>query len=313
MRNAFADELTKLATEDQRVVLLSGDIGNRLFDNYKAQFADRFLNCGVAEANMTGVAAGLAMNGLRPITYTIAPFATTRCLEQIRDDICYHHLPAMIVGIGAGLGYADLGATHQSLEDIAFLRALPGMTVICPADPLEVRLAMRAALEIDGPVYLRLGKKGEPAVHPEAPDFKIGKAISLRDGHDIALLSTGTILPLVIEIAKQLERQNISAAIQHFHTVKPLDDEALTLSTLKYPLFATIEEHSRIGGFGSAISEWMSDREIQTTRLLRFGTQDKFLREAGGSNYARMRHGLTVENIVARIQEATTPADIRTG
>ena len=139
MRNAFADEVTRLATEDERVVLLSGDIGNRLFDKYKALAPDRFFNCGVAEQNMTGMAAGLALSGLRPITYTITPFVTTRCLEQIRVDVCYHNVPVVICGVGAGLSYAGLGATHHSNEDVAFLRSLPNMSVMAPGDPAEAR------------------------------------------------------------------------------------------------------------------------------------------------------------------------------
>src|SRR5262249_33705790 len=164
MRNAFASEITALAAQDERIVLLSGDIGNKLFDEFKARFPGRFLNCGVAEANMISMAAGLAMCGLRPVTYTIASFTTVRCLEQIRIDACYHHQPIVIAGVGAGLAYAANGGTHHSCEDIALLRALPGMTVVCPGDPVEVRLALRAALQEPGPVYLRLGKKGEPVV-----------------------------------------------------------------------------------------------------------------------------------------------------
>src|SRR5215467_4329085 len=144
MRNAFADELTKLGSEEPCVVMLSGDIGNRLFDKFKDRHPGRFLNCGVAEANMTGVAAGMAMCGLRPVAYTITPFVTTRCLEQIRVDVCYHNLPVTIVGVGAGLSYASLNATHHSCEDVAFLRALPNMSIVCPADPVEVRCSLKA-------------------------------------------------------------------------------------------------------------------------------------------------------------------------
>jgi transketolase len=298
MRNAFADEITRIASMDERLILLSGDIGNRLFEEYKNAFPNRFLNCGVAEANMTGVAAGLAMNGLRPITYTIAPFATTRCFEQIRDDICYHNLPVIIIGIGSGLGYAELGATHQSLEDIAILRALPNMTVLCPADPQETRLALRAALNMDGPVYLRLGKKGEKPVHEKNTNYQIGHAMPLRLGSDCALLSTGVIAPLALEVANSLADQNITTKVIHFPSVKPLDNKTLVHCVQKYQLIATIEEHSRIGGFGSAVAEWLSDYGAHTTTLLRYGTQDKFFCEAGGTLYARWRHGLS-ENIIS--------------
>ena len=311
MRNAFADEITQIAVTDERIVLLSGDIGNRLFDNFKAKFPSRFLNCGVAEANMTGVAAGLAMSGLRPITYTIAPFATTRCLEQIRDDICYHNLPVVIVGIGAGLGYAELGATHQSLEDIAFMRVLPNMNVLCPADPIETKKALHAALKTNQPTYLRLGKKGEPELFDNSLELQIGKAITLQEGADLSLISTGTILPMVIQVAQQLERYDHSVSVIHFGTVKPLDIDALRHTALNHSIIVTIEEHSRIGGFGAAVSEWLSDNNISKLRLLRIGTQDKFLHEAGGTDYARNRHGLSVEAISRLIHTEFSKSQIR--
>tara|TARA_B100000676_G_scaffold106400_1_gene106417 strand:+ start:7414 stop:8355 length:942 start_codon:yes stop_codon:yes gene_type:complete len=313
MRNAFADEITKIAETDERLILLSGDIGNRLFDQFKSNYPNRFFNCGVAEANMTGVAAGLAMNGLRPITYTIAPFATTRCLEQIRDDICYHHLPVTIVGVGAGLGYAELGATHQSLEDIAFMRALPGMNVVCPADPQETRQALQAIMKSDQPTYLRLGKKGEPKIFDASIEFKIGKAVTLQEGSDVALLSTGIILPAVLKVAEQLKILGVTVTVIHFGTVKPLDTEIIASAMRKHNVVATIEEHSRIGGFGSAIAEWVTENAIFTKCLLRIGTQDRFVHEAGGTAYARSQHGLSVNAIVEQIIQETSLSAIRTG
>ena len=199
MRNAFAAELLELADNDERIVFLSGDIGNRLFDSFKEHFPDRFYNCGVAEQNMIGMAAGLAMCGLRPICYTIASFATVRCLEQIRVDVCYHNVPVVIVGVGAGLGYAELGATHHACEDIAMMRSLPGMSVVCPGDPLEVRSALAAAVKHAGPVYLRLGKKGEPIVHESRPNVAIGGSIVVRKGWNVAILVTGTLLPTALD------------------------------------------------------------------------------------------------------------------
>src|SRR6266403_2630399 len=156
MRNAFAKEITKMAQEDSRVVLLSGDIGNRLFDDFKAKSPDRFYNCGVAESNMVGVAAGMAMSGLRPVCYTITNFITYRCIEQIRVDVCYHHVPVIIVGTGSGLSYASLGGTHHSCEEMGMLRRLPGLRVLAPADAMEVRGALRAALGQLNPVYMRI-------------------------------------------------------------------------------------------------------------------------------------------------------------
>jgi len=205
MRNAFARELTRLAAGDERVVLLMGDIGNRLFDDFKARFPDRFFNCGIAEANMMSAAAGMALCGLRPVVYTIVPFVTARCLEQIRVDVCYHHAPVVIVGVGGGLSYASLGATHQACEDIGLLRVLPGIKIVCPGDATEVRLGLQRALAQDDPVYLRLGKKGEPAVHPDEPAFEIGRGIVLREGTDVTLLSTGNLLPTAVAAAERLQ------------------------------------------------------------------------------------------------------------
>ena len=176
MRNAFADEVAKLAQADPRVVLLSGDIGNKLFDPVKLVDESRFYNCGIAEGNMMGVAAGMALSGLRPIVYTITPFTTTRCFEQIRVDVCYHKAPVIIVGTGSGLSYAELGPTHHSLEDIAILRSLPSMRVVAPCDANELRSVMREALNDNAPTYIRIGKKGETKIFPDPPKLKIGKS-----------------------------------------------------------------------------------------------------------------------------------------
>jgi len=307
MRNAFADELFTLAADDERIVFLSGDIGNRLFDKFKAAYPERFFNCGVAEQNMIGMAAGMAMCGLRPICYTIASFATVRCLEQIRVDVCYHNLPVVIVGVGAGLGYAELGATHHSCEDIAMLRSLPGMTVVCPGDPLEVRGALAAAMKHNGPVYLRLGKKGEPIVHATRPDLRIGKAIPVRAGSDVALLVTGTLLPIAVEAAHLLAAQNIDAAVISVPTVKPLDVEMLARVFADYRRVATIEEHGLIGGFGSAVAEWLVDEEnrpfASQAALLRFGTTDRFLHTAADEHFARRHFSLDAASIAARVKE----------
>jgi transketolase len=305
MRNAFADELTKLGSEDARVVMLSGDIGNRLFDKFKDKHPSRFFNCGVAEANMMGVAAGLAMNGLRPVAYTITPFVTTRCLEQIRTDVCYHEAPVTIVAVGAGLAYSGLGPTHHACEDISFLRSIPNMVVICPGDAFEVRGALRAALQQDRPVYIRMGKKGEPVVHKgPIADFAIGKAITISEGSDVCLLSTGNMLPEATLAAHQLNENGISAEVVSFHTVKPLDEDCLRNAFAKFRLVATLEEHSLIGGFGAAVSEWLVDTETPHKKFLRFGTPDSFFKKSGEQEYAREVLGLTGHQIAEKILHA---------
>jgi len=303
MRNAFAAELTKIAAEDPRIVLLSGDIGNKLFDEFQRQHPDRFVNCGVAEANMISVAAGLALSGMRPITYTITPFTTTRVLEQIRVDLCYHNVPVVVVGVGAGLSYAANGATHHSCEDIAILRVLPHMSVVCPGDAVEVPLALRAAVGQSGPVYLRLGKKGEPKVHSSPPDFRFGKAMRLRRGSDVALVNTGNLLSQTLETAEHLQTRGVSAAVFHMHTVKPLDAEMLKEVFSGYALVATVEEHSIIGGLGGAVAEWLADHPGRA-RLLRIGVADEFLHEAGEQEHAREVYGLTPQKMAIRIEAA---------
>lgn len=311
MRNAFAKEITRLAASNPKVVLLSGDIGNRLFNDYKAQCAERFFNCGVAEANMTGMAAGMAMCGLRPVTYTITPFNTLRCMEQIRVDICYQNLPVTIVGVGAGLSYAGLGATHQSCEDIAMLRSLPNMTVLCPGDAVEVSLAARAAVAHDGPVYIRIGKKNEPVVHQTEPAFTIGKGIVVRDGSEVCLLSTGNTLPVAMDAARELHTNDISAQVVSMHTVKPLDTDLLKESFSRFGVVATIEEHSIIGGFGSGVAEWLADTANVKGKLLRFGTPDAFMRSVGNQQNARQIAGLTATNIYIKVLEALKAQSVR--
>ncbi len=302
MRNAFADEITRLGAADPRVVLLSGDIGNKLFDKFKDRAHGRFYNCGVAEANMMGVAAGMALCGLRPVVYTITPFTTTRCFEQIRVDVCYHRAPVVIVGTGSGLSYADLGPTHHSCEDMAILRTLPEMTVLAPGDSHELRVALRAALKHDGPVYMRIGKKGEPDVHAREPALRIGKAITIQPGKDVCLVSTGVMLSIVMQAARLLGELGLSARVESFHTVKPLDTATLSELFRQYQAVAVVEEHGRIGGLGGAVAEWLATQDLPRARLLSFGTDDAFMHEIGSTQYARNKFGLTAENIAGQVK-----------
>jgi transketolase len=304
MRNTFAAALTDLASHDERVFLLSGDIGNRLFNEYKDRFPGRFLNCGVAEANMTGIAAGLALSGLRPFTYTIAPFNTTRCLEQIKVDVCYQDLPVVIVGVGAGLSYSELGPTHTACEDIAILRTLPNMTIVCPADPREVASALCAALQHPGPLYLRLGKKGEPVIHETEPEFRIGAGIVLQEGTDVCLLGTGTILPETVVAARRLDRLGISTRLVSCHTVKPLDEDLLEDVFSRFKVVATVEEHSVIGGLGGAVAEWLADHFPLRAQLCRIGVADRFAGDVGNQPLARQHYGLASDQIVERVCQA---------
>jgi transketolase len=304
MRNAFAAAFTALAADVPELVLLSGDIGNRLFDDFKGRYPERFFNCGVAEANMVSVAAGLALGGLRPVTYTIASFMTTRCFEQLRVDVCYQRQSVVIVGVGAGLGYASNGATHQSTEDVALLRTLPGLTIVCPGDPLEVGPALRAAVALGGPVYLRLGKKGEPAVHERLDSLTLGRGLVVREGRDVCLLGCGTALPVAVAAADALASDGLSAEVVSFHTVKPLDEALLAGAFERFAVVATVEEHTLIGGLGGAVAEWLADGPPRRGRLCRCGLPDAFVHEAGGQDYYRAKHGLTGDGVARRVKAA---------
>lgn len=300
MRNAFADELTELAKVDERILLLSGDIGNKLFDAFKEIARERFFNCGIAEANMMGVAAGFALSGFRPIIYTITPFTTTRCFEQIRVDVCYHEAPVIIVGTGSGLSYTELGPTHHSLEDIAILRTLPGMRIMAPGDATELRLVLRAALQQNNPVYIRIGKKGEPDFPMYRRHLEIGKVSVLKTGVDIVLLSSGTLIAEVLTASVLLHNEGINAEIVSVHTIKPLDEAYLASAAQRFKLLVTIEEHGLIGGLGSAVAEWRA-RENNPVAQLSMGTPDQFMHDIGSQAYARKKYGLDAEGIRANI------------
>ena len=299
MRNAFIRGLTALAERDDRVVFLTGDLGYKLFDDFAERFPGRFLNAGVAEQNMVGVAAGLALEGFRPFVYSIATFATLRCLEQIRDDVCYNGLAVTVVGVGGGFSYGANGPTHHATEDLAVMRALPNMTVVAPGDPVEAELAV-AALP-DTPTYLRLGRAGDPVVHQLPPEFRIGRAITVREGDDCALLSTGGMLPTAVEAAELLAGRGIAARVVSMHTVKPLDEDALERSR-RTRLTVTLEEHSRVGGFGSAVSEWMAANN-GSGPLLSIAAEDAFANEVGDADSLRRRNGLDAESIARRVVE----------
>jgi transketolase len=251
------------------------------------------------------MAAGLAASGMRPVAYTITPFITYRTIEQIRVDLCYHNFPVVIVGVGSGMGYASLGATHHSCEDIAMLRALPNMTVLCPADPLEVLGILSNAVKHNGPVYIRLGKKGEPNVHDSQVNVPIGKGIPISSGSDLCILATGTITHEAKLVAQQLSNDGIQAELISMPTVKPLDNQLLKSIFSKHKLVVTIEEHSRIGGFGSAILEWSNDNITSgNTKILRIGTPDEFFHLAGEREYAFEHWGLSIDDIIKNIKNS---------
>jgi transketolase len=309
MRDAFAREMTALAVNRPDLTLLSGDIGNRMFDRFKEVAPERFFNCGIAEANMMSLAAGMALSGLRPVVYTITPFTTTRCLEQIRVGVAYHEAPVVIVGTGSGLSYAELGPTHHSLEDLAILRTLPNLNVLAPADSIELVAQLREALDSPQPTYMRIGKKGEPPLHNPTSDLGIGKAHLLREGRDLLVLGVGPILGEALQAAEALAAGGLAVAVASLGSVKPLDEGFLGSMTKRFPRWLSLEEHSMTGGMGSALLEWLADRPFSGVSLRRLGVPDAFLHELGNQSYTRSTLGLDADGLARAFQsELTQPA-----
>ena len=291
MRTAFIETLCRLAAEDQRIWLLTGDLGYSVLEPFRDGFPDRYINVGVAEQNMTGIAAGLARCGKIVFTYSIANFPTLRCLEQIRNDVCYHAANVKVVAVGGGFTYGPQGFTHHGIQDLAMMRALPGMTVVAPADSVEAGLATRAIVDHPGPCYLRLGKAGEPVVHKTTPDFTLGRAIVLRQGGDLTLISTGGMLKHTLETAERLCQSGIMSTVLSMHTVKPLDEEAVRRAATATPAIITVEEHSVTGGLGSAVADVLAEYDGQRPRFRKFAIPDKVYHEVGSQSYMRRLAG----------------------
>jgi len=296
VRAAFVRSLIDSARTDERIFLLVGDVGYSLVEPFAEEFPDRFVNIGVAEQNMTGIATGLAMCGKIVFVYSLANFPTLRCVEQIRNDVCYHNANVKIVASGGGLAYGALGITHHVTEDIGIMRTLPNMTIIAPADPVESALATRAITEWSGPCYLRLVKTGDPLLHKRTPDFQVGKAIVVRDGSDVTLIATGGILKNAIQAAEQLSKQGIQSRVLSMHTIKPLDVDAVLAAARETSAIITIEEHNIIGGLGSAVSEVLAERGRRVA-FRRIGINDTFCSQVGSQAYLQKVHSLSVESI----------------
>lgn len=302
MRDAFAAALTRGAAENERVCLVLADLGVGVFDEFERTAPGRILNVGIAEQTMVGVAAGLAQAGKRAVAYTIAPFITSRAHDQVRVDVAAGNANVLLVGVGGGVAYGYLGLTHHAIDDLAAMRALPNMTVLSPCDPQDTTGAVHAALALDGPAYLRLGKNGEPGLLPDGAEFTLGRATRVRAGKDVTIASTGTILGSAIGAAELLARDGIDAAVLHFGTVKPLDEDAVLSALADTGLIVALEEHSVLGGFGSAVAEVAA--ASGAGRVLRIGFPDCFVHEVGGREYLLAHYGLDAAGVAARVRVA---------
>lgn len=302
MRQAFIETLFELAKKDKNIFLLNGDLGFTVLEKFNAAYPDRAINMGISEANMVGVAAGLALTGKTVFVYSIIPFVTFRVLEQIRNDVAMQNANVKIVGVGSGWSYGSAGATHHAIEDIAVMRALPNMRVICPGDPKEAIAATKAIAAINGPCYLRLNKKGDPVIHDQLPDFKIGKAITLRSGNDLTIITTGNMLPAGHAVHDLLVQSNIRARLISMHTVKPLDEAVIRKAARETKAIFTLEEHNILGGLGGAVAEVVAENGFRG-RFHRFGVKDKFTHIAGSPEFLRAYHKLLPQDIAKEIKK----------
>lgn len=302
MRTTLVKTLVKLAEKEERIFVITPDLGFSVWEEFEKRFPQRFLNVGVAEANAIGIATGLALCGRIVYVYSIIPFVTMRPFEHIRIELAYMKANVKIVGVGAGVTYGAQGTTHHAIEDIAIMRTLPNMIVFSPCDPWEVEQGVRASLNYEGPIYFRLGKRGEPVITPAGNSFSFGRANVIKRGREVYILFTGNIADEVVKLHSLLKSKGISAEVVSMHTLKPFDYEYLDkiLKTGK-PVF-TIEEHNIIGGLGSIVAEYIAEAGYKV-RFKRFGIPDQYAHWVGSQKYIREKFGLSAEKIFEKICE----------
>ena len=303
MRDTFVRTLVELAKENEKIELITGDLGFGVLKPYWEQVPNQFTNAGIAEQNMTTVAAGMALEGKTVFTYSIGNFPTLRCLEQIRNDCAYHNANVKIVCVGGGFVYGSLGMSHHATEDLAVLRALPDVVVMAPGDLVEAEECTKALVNYPGTAYLRLGRGGEKRIHEKIENFEIGKAIKVQDGEKIAIFSTGAIFEEVEDALGQLKQDGWNPAAYTFPTIKPIDKAVIEQCSKKFDLIVTCEEHNIVGGFGSAVAEVMAEMKEKKAHLLRIGLNDEYAVRVGNQKYLREEYGMSAGKIVERIEK----------
>lgn len=304
MRDTFVKTLISIAKENKNIELITGDLGFGVLRPYFEMLPDQFTNAGIAEQNMTTVAAGMALEGKTVFTYSIGNFPTLRCLEQIRNDCAYHNANVKIVCVGGGFVYGSLGMSHQATEDIAILRALPDVTVVCPGDLIEAEEATKAIANIQGTCYLRLGRGGEKRVHEKIENFEIGKAIEIRKSEGkgkIAVFSTGAILDDTTDACDELVKAGYEILQYSFHTIKPIDKEVIKKCSEECDYIVTVEEHNIIGGLGGAVAEVMAENGAHA-KLVRIGLNDLYCTRVGNQNYLREQYAMNTAAIVNKVK-----------
>lgn len=297
MRDAFVKTLINLAKSNKEIELLTGDLGFGVLKPFWEQCPNQFTNVGIAEQNMSGIAAGMALSGKIVFTYSIGNFPTLRCLEQIRNDCAYHNANVKIVCVGGGFSYGSLGMSHHATEDLAIMRALPNVAVFAPSDLTEAEAITKAIVNYQGTCYLRLGRGGEKRIHDKLDNFEIGKALKIKDGKDIAIFSTGAIFDEVLEAYDKLIANGISPIVYTFPTIKPLDKKTIAEIAKKCRCIYTIEEHNVIGGFGSAVSEVISAINSHSATVYKIGLNDTYSTLVGNQKYLRTKYKLDASSI----------------
>ena len=296
MRRAFVRAIEALADRDPRVVVLTGDLGFEMFERFIARHGPRYVNVGIAEAQLVTAAAGLALEGFRPFVYSIAAFLTGRAYEQIRVALAYHRLPVVLVGAGGGYCYASSGVTHHAPDDLALMSLLPGMTVAAPGDPNEVEALLPQLLALDGPAYLRIGKSGEPAYEAPSP-VVLGTARLLRAGRRVAILTSGEMAPTALAARETLAGTGIEPEVWQFHTVKPIDTATLDRLASRFQGLLVVEESSPPGGLGSVVAAWHSGLAGARPRLVRLGPKDEFALGSLKRETLRHRWGYDAQSV----------------
>lgn len=300
MRNAFIQTILACARENPDIELITGDLGFGVLKPFWEALPDQFLDVGIAEQNMTSIAAGMALEGKTVFTYSIGNFSTLRCIEQIRNDCAYHNANVKIVCVGGGFVYGSLGMSHHATEDLAMMRSLPNIHVFAPADAMEAAAVAKASIQTPGTCYIRLGRGGEPRIRRELQNFHVGKAIPVSFGSDIAIFCTGDIYEEAARAVTILNQQGLHPTVCTVPTVKPLDSEFIKTCATRHRLIVTLEEHNLCGGFGSAVAEVIASCPVHTS-LLRLGIPDSYCSQVGDQQHLRRLYGLDGESIARRI------------
>jgi transketolase len=303
MRDHFVETLTEEVKNNRNIFLITGDLGFGVLNNFAKEFPNQYINAGIAEQNMTGIASGLGIEGKIVFTYSIGNFNTLRCLEQIRNDACYHDANVNIVSVGGGFSYGPLGYSHHATEDIAIMRAIPNLKVFVPSDLWEVQEITKKVIELGGVNYIRIDKSTSERIIEKENYFEIGKARVLTDGNDFTIIATGGIVGVAINAQRELEKEGISIKVVSMHTIKPIDRQVIIESSLKTGGIITLEEHSIIGGLGSAVSEViMQDGNCYPKKFKMIGLESKFSTVVGSQNYLREVNNIDTKSVVKEIK-----------